>query len=188
MSIAISSGSAASLKRTGIDFAVAYRIDVGANARLQLGINATRAIKVVDKPAAEFPAYDCIGLVGETCLRPQPKWSFVQNTQFDTGPLSLLLRWRYIGKLTKDNVALNGDDPSDYAVPFIGARSYFDLTGSFRVGEAFALRGGINNLFDKKPPIVGNDYGGTTENSGNTFPATYDPLGRSFFIGATVTF
>jgi outer membrane receptor protein involved in Fe transport len=180
--------NAASLKRTGIDFAAAYHFEIGAASRIQLGINANRAIKVVDKPAAALPSFECVGLVGETCLRPQPKWTFVQNTQFDSGPLSLLLRWRYIGKLAKDQISLAGADPADYAVPFIGARSYFDLTGAFRIGEAFALRGGINNLFDKKPPIVGNDYGGTTENSGNTFPATYDPLGRSFFVGATVNF
>jgi outer membrane receptor protein involved in Fe transport len=50
------------------------------------------------------------------------------------------------------------------------------------------MRFGINNLFDKKPPVIGNDYGGTTENSGNTFPATYEPLGRSFFAGVNMRF
>lgn len=180
--------NAASLKRTGIDIAAAYQFKIGEDARLQFGINATRAIKVVDQPAAIFPSYDCVGLVGKTCLRPQPKWQFIQNTQLDYGPVSLLLRWRYIGKLTKDDIVLNGADPADYVVPVIKARSYFDLSGTVRVAERFQLRGGINNLFDKKPPVVGNDYGGTAENSGNTFPATYDPLGRSFFIGASVTF
>ena len=180
--------NAAQLKRTGLDIAAAYQFKIGEDARLQFGINATRAIKSVDQPASIFPSYDCVGLVGKTCLRPQPKWQFVQNTQLDYGPATLRLRWRYIGKLTKDQIVLGGADPADFVVPVIGARSYFDLSGTVRVAERFQLRGGINNLFDKKPPIVGNDYGGTAENSGNTFPATYDPLGRAFFIGASVTF
>lgn len=180
--------NAASLKRTGIDFAASYQFNIGEDAKLRLGINATRAIKSVDQPASIFPSFDCVGLVGKTCTRPQPKWQFIQNTQLDYGPVSLLLRWRYIGKLTKDDIVLNGADPADYVVPVIKARSYFDLSGTVQVAERFQLRGGINNLFDKKPPIVGNDYGGTAENSGNTFPATYDPLGRAFFIGASVTF
>ncbi|MBB3925386.1 outer membrane receptor protein involved in Fe transport [Sphingobium jiangsuense] len=180
--------NAASLKRTGIDFAAAYQFTVGQDVRLQFGINATRTIKAVDQPADIFPSYDCVGLVGKTCLRPQPKWQFIQNSQLDYGPLSVLLRWRYIGKLTKDDIVLNGADPADYVVPVIKARSYFDLSSTFDIEGGFQLRGGINNLFDKKPPIVGNDYGGTAENSGNTFPATYDPLGRYFFIGASVKF
>src|SRR3546814_3306824 len=75
----------------------------------------------------------------------------------------------------------------DFVVPKIKAYNYFDLAGSYDVTERFSLRGGINNLFDKQPPVVGNDYGGTTENSGNTYPAAYDPLGRAFFVGATVS-
>jgi iron complex outermembrane recepter protein len=180
--------NAAMLKRTGIDFAASYQFDIGTDAKLKLGINATRSLKAIDQPAAVFAAHDCVGLAGKTCLRPQPKWSFVQNTQLDYGKLSLLLRWHYIGKLTKDDIVLNGAPPSDYAVPVISGRSYFDLAGTLSITDQFELRGGINNLFDKKPPVIGNDFGGTAENSGNTYPATYDPLGRSLFMGASVSF
>lgn len=180
--------NAAVLKRKGIDFAASYQFDFATDAKLRFGINATRSLKASDQPAAIFAAYDCVGLAGETCTRPQPKWSFVQNTQLDYGKVSLLLRWHYIGKIVKDDIVLNGALPSDYAVPVIGARSYFDLAGTVTISDQFQLRGGINNLFNKKPPIIGNDYGGTAENSGNTYPATYDPLGRAFFIGASVSF
>src|SRR3546814_4049708 len=76
----------------------------------------------------------------------------------------------------------------DFVVPKIKAYNYFDLAGSYDVTERFSLRGGINNLFDKQPPVVGNDYGGTTENSGNTYPATYDPLAPAFLSGAPAGF
>src|SRR3546814_8483513 len=90
----------------------------------------------------------------------------------DLGPLTLQLRWQYIGKLTNDTVGFGTADPADFVVPKIKAYNYFDLAGSYDVTERFSLRGGINNLLDKQPPVVGNDYGGTTENSGNTYPAT----------------
>ena len=44
---------------------------------------------------------------------------------------------------------------------------------------------GINNVLDDNPPIVGAV--GTTGN-GNTFPQTYDALGRYVFVRATVDF
>ena len=59
---------------------------------------------------------------------------------------------------------------------------------SAEASDNLTIRMGVNNLLDKDPPILGNDYGGTTENSGNTYPATYDPLGRSYFVGATLKF
>jgi outer membrane receptor protein involved in Fe transport len=113
---------------------------------------------------------------------------FVQTTTFEHGPAKVQLRWRYIGELQQDAIAFGTATAADYAVPTIGARSYFDLFSSVDVTDNFTFRFGINNLFDKKPPVVGNDYGGTAENSGNTFPATYEPLGRNFFIGANAHF
>jgi len=70
----------------------------------------------------------------------------------------------------------------------IKAKNYFDFTTRFNVNEHFDLTFTVMNLFDKKPPIVGNTAGTTTFNSGNTFPSTYDPLGRRFAAGARVKF
>jgi len=66
--------------------------------------------------------------------------------------------------------------------------SWFDFTTRFNVNEHFDLTFTVNNILDKKPPIVGNTAGSTSANSGNTFPATYDPLGRRFTAGARIKF
>ena len=110
--------------------------------------------------------------------------------RLDAGPATVQLTWRHIGKVQKDSITVgyNLTPATDFAVPVIKAHDYFDLAAKVEVDDRFAFRFGVDNLFDKKPPIVGNDYGGTTQNSGNTFPATYDALGRRFFVGATVTF
>ena len=47
----------------------------------------------------------------------------------------------------------------------------------------------VQNLFDKDAPLIGANYAGSTAfNSGNTFPSTYDALGRKYSVGARLKF
>lgn len=176
------------LRARGIDMTAGYGFNLGRYGNLALNLNLTKQLKVDLRFTDNGPVYDCVGLVGEICLRPTPEFQWMQATTWAYGPASVQLRWRHIGSLEKDSVARGEDLASDYVVPKIDSFDYFDLSGSYDLTEAITLRAGIQNLFDKKPPIVGNDYGGTAENSGNTFPATYDTLGRSFFLSATAHF
>jgi iron complex outermembrane recepter protein len=180
--------NAGSLRGEGVDIRLTYQFEPTDDVKLTLDLNATRTLKSWIQSTALSPTLKCEGLAGKTCLRPLPKWSFVQTSTAAIGPATVQLRWRYIGKITNDLVGFGDASPSDFAVPVIGDRHYFDLFSSYEVSDNFTMRFGINNLFDKKPPVIGNDYGGTTENSGNTFPATYEPLGRSFFAGVNMRF
>ena len=47
---------------------------------------------------------------------------------------------------------------------------------------------GINNIFDRDPPLVDANIAGPPFGNGNTYPGTYDSLGRNFFFGATLKF
>jgi len=60
---------------------------------------------------------------------------------------------------------------------------------------------GVNNVTDKDPPIIDSGGGGFGSNcptlssgptasscNGNTFPGTYDALGRFFFARVTAQF
>ena len=70
----------------------------------------------------------------------------------------------------------------------IKAYNYFDLTTRFNVTDNFQFTVTALNIFDKKPPVVGGTVGSTTYNGGNTYPSSYDALGRRFAIGARVKF
>jgi outer membrane receptor protein involved in Fe transport len=48
------------------------------------------------------------------------------------------------------------------------------------------LRAGVNNLFDKNPPIIGAEAGALPTYNGNTQPGTWDTLGRTLFLGGTL--
>ena len=78
----------------------------------------------------------------------------------------------------------------------IPAYSYIDLTGTFNVYKNIRLELGVNNLFDKDPPlVVGGDCstssGGGNAGAncnGNTFPGVYDAMGRYLFATITAQF
>jgi iron complex outermembrane receptor protein len=70
----------------------------------------------------------------------------------------------------------------------INAKHYFDLSTRIGVTDNFDFTLTVQNLFNKTPPIVGGTVGSTTYNGGNTYPSTYDPLGRRFAVGARLKF
>jgi iron complex outermembrane recepter protein len=74
---------------------------------------------------------------------------------------------------------------------------YHDITAKYR-WRNLTLYGGITNLADKTPPRVPFIYQGSYQGGGaETFPicttcsggqGSFDPIGRAFFMGATVKF
>jgi outer membrane receptor protein involved in Fe transport len=56
------------------------------------------------------------------------------------------------------------------------------------VSKGLQFRGGINNLFDKDPPVVdsaGYSISGPPFGNGNTYPGVYDVLGRTMYVALT---
>ena len=141
----------------------------------------------------------------------QPEFSWTQRTTLTFDNVDLSLLWRHISAISRepDDVA-NGAGPSyvgpvpgtQSALPgapapgsfgnrnfgFIEAYDYFDLSARIGVGDNLTVTVTVANLFDKQPPITGQDVGSSSFNSGNTYPSTYDALGRSFRVGARLRF
>ena len=88
-----------------------------------------------------------------------------------------MLSWRYLGEVTDD------DPGNTYAVEKIGAENYFDASGTYRFTDNFWLTLGIDNLADTQPPILGDN-----QEQANTWPATYDVFGRTWFLRGTMEF
>ena len=70
----------------------------------------------------------------------------------------------------------------------IKAADYFDLSLRFAVGDHVEIVATVNNLLNRKPPLTGTNIGPATYNSGNTYPSTYDALGRDYGISAKIKF
>jgi iron complex outermembrane recepter protein len=81
------------------------------------------------------------------------------------------LRWRYIGGMA--NMDLPGS-----AVPAV---SYFDIDAHYLFNKSLTLSAGINNIADQAPPFIS-----TLEL--RTDAATYDVIGRTFYVAAKMKF
>jgi outer membrane receptor protein involved in Fe transport len=73
----------------------------------------------------------------------------------------------------------------------IPTQSYFDLAVSTRIQGKATLRFGVDNIFDRDPPLVtsgptGNACASVYCNS--TYPGTYDSLGRYLYSSITLDF
>lgn len=192
------------LKTDGIDVSLTYRRDLGF-AKLDLGFQGNWTHRSVFQALAftspQFPvkslARDCVGFYSVNCLSIQPEFSWNQRTTLAFGPVDASLLWRHIDAVkfepsegTVFSGPLKGGDLNGKVVDFnrIKAANYFDLAIHVEATPRADLTLTINNLLDRKPPIVGNTIGNTLYNSGNTYPSTYDAIGRNFAVSVRLKF
>lgn len=177
-------GNVGAIGTSGVDVAASYS---GGNRRgfnYGLSFNGTYLKSYTFKPSADAATNQCAGRFGPQCdYEPLPKWRHVVDARLGFHPVSFTTRWRYFGSVHADPTI--GPDAS--LVQRIKAYNYFDETVAFDITDRFTFRLGVLNLFDKKPPLVGDTLG-TTRTGGGTFPNTYDVIGRSYFAGVTAKF
>ena len=181
------------IETDGIDVTATYSNDLGfAKLGVTGNFNYTFNSKFnADVTAPGNFARECVGYYSVNCSFTgsiQPKWQSSLRTTlgFDVFDVSLL--WRHI-----DGVEQEPLDIADQGAFFgtfgkISSYDYFDLTGRFNVLENVTLLLTVSNLTDKKPPLVGSTAGSTSFNSGNTYPSTYDALGRRYAMQVSVRF
>ena len=189
--------NAAMATSEGIDLALNLSGDVGgpafdgADAAISLSLLATHYLEVGSQGSVFLPFLDCAGNFGAFCglaayQGAVPDWRTTMRFTYDTGPLSVSLRWSHIGALTnaESEVSdLNGEPPPMLAVPRIPSANYFDLTLAWDVNEHLSLNLGAENLFDEDPPLLGSEA-----RDANTDPTTYDILGRRYFLRANLRY
>lgn len=182
------------VKTKGVDFTANYSHDIGKLGSLSLGIIGTYLKSLTTDNGLSAP-YNCAGYFGKQCGTPNPKWrGKARLTYASPDGVGLSVQWRYFGAVDVDSSSTNTTLAGRYSLfnNHISAQSYFDLASTFRVGDKFTFRLGVNNVLDKSPPIISSNGSlsacpGVTCN-GNTFPAVYDALGRYLYAGATIDF
>ena len=163
----------------GYDLTVSYEFDVGGWGRLSLSDILSITTTWDQQELAGAPKVDCAGKWGATCGSPTPAVrNHLRVTWLTPWRVRPSLLWRYISGV--EDLNSTGID--------LGARHYFDLAAIWDYSDSVSLRAGINNLFDKAPPIAGDAAGPSLYGNGNTFPGLYDALGRYGFIGLSVDF
>ncbi len=188
------------IETSGIDFALNAAQDVSFG-QISLGVNATWTMENLFQATPLSINRECLGYFSVNCGNPQPE--VVVNTRLTyTSPsrnTDVSLFWNYLGAVEVEPAAPNPQlptgtpttgGPAAFLADFrnLPAFNYFDLALRQRILTNLTATLTVNNLFDKSPPNVGSQAAGAGPNSGNTFPAVYDPLGRRFVVGVQMNF
>jgi outer membrane receptor protein involved in Fe transport len=189
------------LETSGVDFIANYEREFdwfgGMGLNLGLVLNWTDESKfLANVNSATALNRECTGFYSTQCLSIQPEWSWTQRTTLTFGDVDVSLLWRHLSGVEQETGigfvgTVTGVGPlvgTQMNAKEIPAYDYFDLTTRFAVSDELTITMGVQNLFDKDPPNVGNTIGSTTYNSGNTYPSTYDALGRRYAISARLRF
>jgi outer membrane receptor protein involved in Fe transport len=173
-----------SLSTKGFDFSVSYAgVELGSMGELSFNLVATLLdeLAYVSGITGQAPT-ECKGkFSGALCGIPNPDWRHHFRIGWESPwNVDLALTWRYYDAVT--NISDATKPNIDYE---LGSRSYFDLAANWAVTEKASILLGINNLLDKDPPL--SSAVGTTGN-GNTYPQTYDALGRWLFMRGQISF
>ncbi|MEE2024574.1 MULTISPECIES: TonB-dependent receptor domain-containing protein [Alkalimonas] len=162
-------------------------IDVSSNYQTDL-LGGTFTAKLIGSyslkkeyeplPGLDSAIYDCSGKISTACF-PQPKWRHTMTLSYSTGDFwTAQAKWRYFGGVdyvgSVDQIIGSG----------IASQSYFDVNATFELTDYAALLIGMNNIFDKEPPMVG----ATLAQNANTVAGYYDTLGRYLHASITLRF
>ena len=198
----------------GIDLAINYRTPLTQGVKLALAFQGNWTNSSTFQAAPGLINRECIGYYSVNCggaasaaaggsgsIQPEFTWNTRATFTFvDNIDLSVL--WRHIdGVRQEPDDIINGNGAAFTGSLTGGALAgrqadftripsydYIDLSTRIGIAENFDLTVTVQNLFDKQPPLVGSTVGSTSFNSGNTYPSTYDALGRRFAIGANLHF
>jgi outer membrane receptor protein involved in Fe transport len=160
----------------GFDLLGDYNFDaLGGNIRLQyVGTYTTES----DFTAFEGDSpLECAGRFGNNCGQPLPEYKHRIAATYGRDSLTAQVVWRYIGEVDDDT------DAKDFTVETIDAESYIDGSVQYTLDAGLSLQAGVQNLFDVDPPVLGGNA-----QQANTWPATYDVFGRTYFLRVGYSF
>ncbi|MEL7284074.1 MAG: TonB-dependent receptor [Pseudomonadota bacterium] len=154
----------AGLEASGIDFAVNYGFDVGANS---FGVNIVGSQQ--DKLDRFFNPLDPSDVDPEVKEIQLPEWSGNLTLSWDRGPLSVALQTTY----QSEQFAAEIEDFDDLGeAGFFDDTYIFDANASYEWSDTTTIYGGINNIADEEP-----------FSTQTAWPV--GPRGRFFFLGVT---
>ncbi len=197
------------LSTDGIDLTANYAHEFG-DFGLNIGFQGTWTAHRKFQASPTGYNRDCVGYFSTNCASIQPEYQWNQRTSLSFGPGTVSLLWRHLGAVQYEgqaddfaargfsatsrnlfNGTVTGPSPlagQSFNFNKIKAYNYLDLSVQFEVNDNFTMTTGVRNLTGKDAPLVGSSAGSTAYNGGNTYPATYDAIGRLFTVSGKLRF
>jgi outer membrane receptor protein involved in Fe transport len=171
-----------SLNTDGLDFTFSWRSALsdmfGHNAPGALGFHVAgtwlMSYKAQTAPSAAILEY---AGTGSTTGSSYFSYRTMTGLSYEIGPASVAVDWSHLPSLEN---TIQASQPNTTILP---AAKYdlFNLSAGWEFSPKISMRFGVDNLFDKLPPVVGAQPG-VTDGAGSTNPSVYDVLGRRFYL------
>ena len=180
-----------------LDWGLRFR-DVGINIPGTFGLNVNfnyldRFATTTDQEV--LPLVDYAGTLGGGQVGTNAgsyRWKMFTRASYNFGQGSIGLQWQHKPAIDPAQAA------TDTNVTVAGAPAYdlFNLNVRFNLNDNVSFRGGVDNLFNQRPPYVGyfldDVVGDGTPRFGRAASpydaSQYDVLGRRFFVAVSVDF
>jgi outer membrane receptor protein involved in Fe transport len=176
--------NAARLETSGVDFVARYATTAWVPGKVDLSLTST----FVDKYLLSTDGVHTTNHAGEVGLNllangveaSTPHWIGTTGIGYSLGKMGFFAQVRYVGGGKYDNSYTSADiDPNEFS-----GRTYLDLSAHFDVEQNVQLYGGMNNVFDRAPPIIPGTFPGQPP----TNTLLYDTMGRYLFVGVRASF
>jgi outer membrane receptor protein involved in Fe transport len=192
------------INTAGIDWSANYKLPQFAIGQFNIGVSASylKYYDLITAPGvADADVYKNAGRLlpngsGASAACPDnagvclfPRWRGQGFVDWQSGGWSAQWRMRYIGRF--QNGAATGSPQDSYpngesgTILKYGATVYNDVSIGYNIALINTrLDFGVNNVFDKQPPML---YANNTLNA-NTDPSSFDLMGRYWWGRVTVKF
>ncbi len=168
------------IQARGIDFDLGYSIGA-LGGTLNANYVGSYTLKSTSRASPLGLVVECAGAFAGFCGEPNPKYKHAAQIGYEKGPLSVNFRWRYLSGVTVEtSFAGFVSDLSDH----INSANYIDVETQYSLRNNLDISLGVRNITGETPPILGS----TVAEQANTWPATYEHLGRQVFFGASLRF
>ncbi|KRA83259.1 hypothetical protein ASD76_04150 [Altererythrobacter sp. Root672] len=181
---------------SGIDAQLDWGYDIGPGT---FTLNTVFNYQMDFESSALYPALPLVDYVGttgsgENGLNPNVfEYRIFTTVGYSWGPARVALQWQYYPGLEDGGEAtVPGGTPNQSGWP---SYNLFSLNTSYQLTDDIGLRFGIDNLFNKRPPL-GNINTAVTDATaatngtlqGGSFLGAHDTNGRRFYLGANARF
>jgi len=168
----------------GVDLSIDTGFDLGRYGEFGVQWTAHQYLSNEFQTTPTQPVIDCKGRYGTSC-DPVPEYRQTMRFNWYKDNYNASLLWRHISDMDAQTNEAAALFP---AFRYTDNFNYLDLTLGYSYKDMGRISLLITNLLDENPPILGDNTGSTVYNSGSTFPALFDTMGRIYSVNLKLTF
>lgn len=187
-----------SLKFEGVDWQVDYRTSFpwalwSEDMAIAFINRGTRTLESTTQADPLADVVNCVGFYGTRCGNPTPKWRTNTSVSLTGGGIGMTVQHRFLSGTADNRQQVFPNPfrdrpgtftPIDRPSSFINDYHIFDMSFNFDVSDNYELTLGVENLFDRDPPVPGDG----ADEQNNTYPSLFDPFGRKYYVTARMRF